>query len=177
MMSRTSVNYRQLFKSLLEALPLPVFVVNRDLFIEYINPPARQLCQVPIHANKTKFDQVIRVPAVLQLALECIRTESSQQGQYEMGDADIAWKISVAPLIHQASSKEVLPGTGQQTQSYHQYFAITIEDLSEMHRLERVQRDFLANVSHELRTPLTSVHLMAETLEDVIDTDTDKAQE
>jgi two-component system phosphate regulon sensor histidine kinase PhoR len=173
-MSRTSVNYRQLFKSLLEALPLPVFVVNRELFIQYINPPARQLCQRPIFARKTKLDQVIDVPAVLQLAQECIRTNSSQQGQYEKSDADIAWKIAVAPLIHQTPPKEDPHGVDK---LYPQYFTITIENFSETRRLERVQRDFLANISHELRTPLTSVRLMAETLEDVIDTDTDKAQE
>ena len=45
-----------------------------------------------------------------------------------------------------------------------------------MRRMERVRRDFFANISHELHTPLASVRLLAETLEDAIDTDRDKAQ-
>lgn len=166
-----------MFKSLLEALPLPVFVVNRELLIQYINPPARQLCQKPIFMRKTRLDQVIEVPAVLQLAQECIRTNSSQQEQYEKSEADIAWKITVAPLMHQTPSREDPHGVDKQRQACPQYFTISIENLSETRRLERVQRDFLANISHELRTPLTSVLLMAETLEDVVETDTDKAQE
>ncbi|HVU68419.1 MAG TPA: ATP-binding protein, partial [Ktedonobacteraceae bacterium] len=50
------------------------------------------------------------------------------------------------------------------------------EDLTELRRLERVRRDFIANISHELRTPLASVSLLAETLEDAIDTDPEQAQ-
>jgi two-component system phosphate regulon sensor histidine kinase PhoR len=37
-------------------------------------------------------------------------------------------------------------------------------DASEIRRLERVRRDFVANASHELKTPLTSVRGFAETL-------------
>lgn len=166
-----------MFKSLLEAQPLPVFVVNRELFIQYINPLARQLCQKPIFIRKTRLDQVIEVPVVLQLTQECMRTNRSQQGQYERSDADIAWKIAVDPLMHQTQPKEDPQGMDKQPPTCPQYFTISIENLSEARRLERVQRDFLANISHELRTPLTSVLLMAETLEDVIETDTDKAQE
>ncbi|HAT44991.1 MAG TPA: two-component sensor histidine kinase, partial [Ktedonobacter sp.] len=55
------------------------------------------------------------------------------------------------------------------------YFVLAIEDLTELRRLERVRRDFIANISHELRTPLASIRLLAETLEDAIDTDRDKA--
>lgn len=42
--------------------------------------------------------------------------------------------------------------------------AVVLEDLSEVHRLERVRRDFVANISHELRTPLASLKLLSETL-------------
>jgi len=39
-------------------------------------------------------------------------------------------------------------------------------DISELRRLERVRRDFVANVSHELRTPLTAIKGCAATLID-----------
>jgi two-component system phosphate regulon sensor histidine kinase PhoR len=37
-------------------------------------------------------------------------------------------------------------------------------DVTEIHQLEGVRRDFVANVSHELRTPLTAIRGFAETL-------------
>jgi len=39
-----------------------------------------------------------------------------------------------------------------------------LQDLSELQRLGRARRDFVANISHELRTPITSIRLLAETL-------------
>lgn len=43
---------------------------------------------------------------------------------------------------------------------------IVLQDVSEVRRLERVRRDFVANVSHELKTPLTSIRGYVETLLD-----------
>ena len=69
---------------------------------------------------------------------------------------------------------EIVTGTLRQ-----HYFAITVaavragettgavvvlHDVTELRRLERVRRDFVANVSHEFRTPLTAIQGFAETL-------------
>jgi two-component system phosphate regulon sensor histidine kinase PhoR len=50
-------------------------------------------------------------------------------------------------------------------------------DVTELQRLERVRREFVANVSHELRTPLTAIRGYAETLLDGGLRDPEKAAE
>ena len=44
--------------------------------------------------------------------------------------------------------------------------AVAIEDVTELQRLGRARRDFVANLSHELRTPLANIDLAAQTLKD-----------
>lgn len=41
---------------------------------------------------------------------------------------------------------------------------IVLHDVTELRRLERVRKEFLANVSHELRTPVTTISIGAEML-------------
>lgn len=43
---------------------------------------------------------------------------------------------------------------------------VLVRDVTRIHRLEQVRRDFVANVSHELRTPLTVLKGYLETLSD-----------
>jgi two-component system sensor histidine kinase SenX3 len=42
--------------------------------------------------------------------------------------------------------------------------AAFVADVSDMHRIESVRRDFVANVSHELKTPIGALEVLAETL-------------
>src|SRR5581483_4260012 len=46
---------------------------------------------------------------------------------------------------------------------------VGIAEVTELQRLGRVRREFVANISHELRTPVTSLQLLADTInEDVL---------
>ena len=42
--------------------------------------------------------------------------------------------------------------------------AVFVYDVSEIHRVENVRRDFVANVSHELKTPIGALEVLAETM-------------
>lgn len=49
---------------------------------------------------------------------------------------------------------------------------ITLQDITDLKRLENMRSEFVANVSHELKTPLTSIKGFSETLRFVEDSDT-----
>ncbi|MDA0699112.1 MAG: ATP-binding protein [Chloroflexi bacterium] len=51
---------------------------------------------------------------------------------------------------------------------------LLVQDLTELERLGRARRDFVANISHELRTPITSIRLIADTLRHLPDLDSQR---
>lgn len=54
---------------------------------------------------------------------------------------------------------------------------IVINDVTRMHRLQNLRRDFVANVSHELKTPVTSIKGFIETLRDGAMKDPESAEQ
>ena len=177
------VSYQQLFNGLLEAVPLPVFVVDCSQTVHFVNQCGLNLCPIAHLAEPMTLDDMIHDVAIVQLVQESIQSGNMRHGVYDRDGADSAWNVRVVPLaspsddisLVQQESRQLDEAVKPESQAC-QYFAVTIEDMAEPRRLERVQRDFIANISHELRTPLSSVRLLAETLEDVIDTEPDKAQ-
>ena len=178
MVDQVTINYQHFFQKLLEAAPWPVIIVDRNLSIRFYNQLAVHLLEATEPLLGIKLDQLIQDQAILQLVQESILSDQPRKGELVKTNSSTAWKVSVTPLEHAPHEVEdqVQRESIEQPAQACFYFAIAIEDLSELRRLERVRRDFITNISHELRTPLASVRLLAETLEDAIDTDRDKAQ-
>ncbi|NQV33882.1 MAG: HAMP domain-containing protein [Phycisphaeraceae bacterium] len=54
---------------------------------------------------------------------------------------------------------------------------IVLHDMTRIHHLERLRRDFVANVSHELKTPVTSIQGFLEAVSDMGFEDADKVKQ
>ena len=89
--------------------------------------------------------ETLRDPDLLRAAENAARNDSPQTERVSWVSAGRSFSVTAAPM----------PGGG---------VVAVLYDLSEIERLEKTRRDFIANVSHELRTPLTSIQGYAETL-------------
>jgi two-component system phosphate regulon sensor histidine kinase PhoR len=172
-----SIRYKHFFQQFIEALPWPILIIDTELRIRHTNRPVRTLFGLAEAPTDQPLDQLLDDAAILRLVQTAIQAGKAQCGEFERAGSGGTWKVSVTPVEHRktAAGKRSKKTGGRGAVRYC-YFSVVIEDLSELRRLERVRRDFIANISHELRTPLASVSLLAETLEDVIDTNPEKAQ-
>ncbi len=90
-------------------------------------------------------------------------------------DDDIIELLDKSFSSRQTEAKELRPGWDEtknlfiKVESYQTSkesgFLILVTDLSNLRKLEGLQREFVANVSHELRTPLTSIKMASESLQ------------
>jgi two-component system phosphate regulon sensor histidine kinase PhoR len=69
-----------------------------------------------------------------------------------------------APDLDRHVTLNGLPYRARVAYAEEQVLVLTLREMSELQRLGRARRDFIANISHELRTPLTSIRLLVESL-------------
>lgn len=134
------------FEVLLNSMNDGVIAVSPELKVLWANHAMADLVRHPVRLG-TPVIELVRHPDflnALQAALTARRRESA---------------IVPALLGMKAFSvtAEPLPDGG---------VVSVLHDISEIERVEKTRRDFIANVSHELRTPLTSIRGYAETLLD-----------
>jgi len=78
--------------------------------------------------------------------------ETKQQVTISKGIESLVVKLYVAPV---KDHKEAMSG-----------IVLVFYDITDLKKLEKMRKDFVANVSHELKTPLTSIKGFSETLLD-----------
>ena len=138
-------------ESILGSMVEGVVAVDPLLRITFVNRAfAEQMgVSLPVPAG-TPLVQVTREHALLELFTAAFAGGQPLQKKLILSSAARSFEVQVAPLAGD-------PQRGAIAMLY---------DITELERLERVRRDFVANVSHELRTPLAAVCGYAETLLD-----------
>ncbi len=119
-----------------------VVVVDRDGIEVFRNEVAEQFR----HARHSGAVVERTIGAMLEVA---VAGEESEQDLQIFGPPRSRLRFRAVPLVVD----------GQQAGA-----AVYVHDISEVHRVDNVRRDFVANVSHELKTPIGALELLAETL-------------
>jgi two-component system phosphate regulon sensor histidine kinase PhoR len=135
--------------ALLRAVPEAALVVGRDSRLIAANPAAASL--LPMLRPGELLVRSLRSPDILDAITRAFASRKPEQVQWlERVPVERLFDVYIAPIDFADVPRMVL---------------LTLRDLSEIRRVERMRVDFVANVSHELRTPLTSVLGFVETLQ------------
>lgn len=138
--------------SLADGLDIALFICDSKAAILYANRTALHLFRFSDPVGRTLL-AVTLSHDLEQLVLRAAQTQLDQHA--ELSFAYPADRAGLAKAWPQHGAGRVF---------------LSVYDITDLRRLERVRRDFVSNVSHELRTPLTIIRSMSETLVDAPDT-------
>ena len=136
--------------ALVGAMPEPAVIVDSDGRAVVANRPAAAL--LPGIKLGEPFVLALRSPDVIDALPRVLASGEAETVLWsERVPIERLFEVCVAPLA--AGPDEVVATL------------LTLRDLTEMRRVERMRADFIANASHELRTPLASMLGFVETLQ------------
>ncbi len=139
-------------EAILSSMVEGVLAVDRDLRVIFCNDAfARAVrARTPVPENLSLL-QLARDPELRRMLAEVIAIgQPACQRMNLLSARARSYEVMAVPLRE--------PGGGGAL--------ATLHDITELERLERVRRDFVANISHELRTPLAAIRGYTETLLD-----------
>ncbi len=140
-----------------------VIAVDTNERVISLNRAATQMLDVESHTVVGRYlQEAFRVADLQQFVATILRTQSTQESQFSLQGS--------STRIVQALGAPLKGDSGQNLGA-----VVVLHDITRLHQLEVVRRDFVANVSHELRTPITSIKGFVETLRDGAMADTEQA--
>ncbi|MGO9007839.1 MAG: ATP-binding protein [Beijerinckiaceae bacterium] len=145
----TTLRDRLLIRKLIEALPEAVLIIGTDDRVFAANAAAKTL--LPSLRTEGLLARSLRSPDVLDTVGRVRASGEAERVIWvERFPIERLFEVSIAPI----DGDEFEPA-----------LILSLHDLSEARRLERMRVDFVANASHELRTPLASLLGFVETLQ------------
>ena len=144
------------FRSMTDAFPDATLVLDENDGITWFNEAARRLLGLRSPEDiGQRVTNLLRDPDFA----DWISVEGQVESAFEMTsplDSNVRFAVSA---VHHREDQRLL----------------ILRDITDIHNLEQVRRDFVANVSHELRTPLTVLLGYLESLRDQADEDLEPA--
>jgi two-component system, OmpR family, phosphate regulon sensor histidine kinase PhoR len=139
---------RDRLETILGGMTEALLALDSDNRVTHANRAAMELLTLAESPIGDPLIEVVRVPALAEL-MERVHRE---------GGAPAESELSIPPSRQVLARAASVKSTGG--------IILVMLDITEMRRLEKVRRDFVANVSHELRTPVSVIQANAETLLD-----------
>ena len=140
----------RLTAAILEHLTEAAIFTDTEGRVIWLNPAARALfLDSPATDAPRTFAELVRHHEAIDALRGAIAAGAPSSATYQTPIEGRTLAIEVIPL------GEALPG----------FVLVLVRDLTRLHQLEHVRRDFVSNISHELRTPLTSIKAITETLQ------------
>jgi two-component system phosphate regulon sensor histidine kinase PhoR len=129
-------------------LDLGIFICDESGTVSYANQTARSMFQFSNPTGRSLLAITVSYD-LEQLVLNSVKTRALQTREL---------------MFHRPQERNAVAKAWMNPDN-NQVF-VSILDVSNLRRLERVRQDFVANVSHELRTPMSIIRAYAETLLD-----------
>jgi two-component system phosphate regulon sensor histidine kinase PhoR len=125
-----------------------VVAIDRDRRVLMVNPSAERMLGVEI-AGGRPIAEIVRSAAFHDLVEEILGSERPGEIEFELEGGR---RLRVLGDVFRGPRAELRGAV------------LVMSDVTEIRRLERIRRDFVANVSHELKTPITVIRGYVETL-------------
>jgi two-component system phosphate regulon sensor histidine kinase PhoR len=147
---RTLTEERNLSSAILGSMVEGVAVVNASERLLFANPGFAEILDLDVPPQSGRaLVEVVRQTELLEAVRQVLRGEPRVEAEIVTGTLrQRFFAVTVAAVSAAETSGAV----------------IVLHDITDLRKLERVRRDFVANVSHEFKTPLTAIQGFAETL-------------